>query len=221
MQVVEDHALWFAVGLALLLALGGVLVILRSRRRSRVAEAAEAQQSALERSKLTQENGDLRERVARLEHEIEWYRGMEAKLGDTLRVAQTTAAERVGWADEESQRIVRRAQAQAMEIIDRARGERDLVRADVERLEKLRDELVRSYRALVHAASELLEEEMAGKGSEAIAGDRQQPSEPATTGSNGNEPEQSRGDEPRRTRPSATEEVPTQEFEIPDLPSLR
>src|SRR5215207_10780775 len=95
MALLEDHVQWIVLGLVLILVLGALIVTLRARRRSRVdAATANAEQVALEHRKAMQQNADLRERVSHLEHEIQWYRGIEDKLSDTLRIAQTTATER-------------------------------------------------------------------------------------------------------------------------------
>jgi hypothetical protein len=171
--------LWIALALALILALATLLVTLRARRRSLVeAMAANVERVAVAERKAMQENAALRERVSHLEHEIQWYRGIEDKLSGTLRIAQTTATEREQRAMEESERILRRSRREAGQIVEHAHRQRDRVRGEVEHLESLREELVTSYRAFVGAALELLDEETAGMDGAADRGQRS-PQRPA------------------------------------------
>lgn len=211
MPVLEDHLQWLVLVLAVLLALGGVVLILRIRNRSRVAEMTQAQRMAIEHGRTVQQNADLRRRVADLELEVQRYAGTEERISDTLRLAQSAAAERERRAKQESERIIRRAQAEGVEIVDLARGRRDRVWAEVERLEKLREELVASYQAFVHAAAELLEEEVAGNDEAPTQNGRPQPVERRTTDA-AEDRATERGDRPQGGEPPTTEE-----FEIEDL----
>ena len=231
MAFLEDHVLWTALGLVLILVLSTLLVTLRARRRSLVeAMAANAERVAMEHRKAMQENADLRERVSHLEHGVQWYRGIEDKLSDTLRIAQTIATEREQRAREESERILRRARREAGQLVEHAHRQRDRVRSEVERLESLREELVTSYRAFVGAALELLDEATAGPDVPAGSGQRS-PQRPAIgpkdihaprageamrpealTPTNGDGARDSQNAERRTTEPA-----PTQEFELEDL----
>jgi hypothetical protein len=234
MPLLEDHLQWIALGLGLILVLGTLLVTLRARRRSLLeAMAANAERAALDR-KTMQENAGLRERVSHLEHEIQWYRGIEDKLGDAVRIAQTTGTERERRAREDSERILRRSRREAGEIVEHARRQRDRVRGEVEHLEGLREELVTSYRAFVGAALELLDEETVGMDAAAGRGQRS-PQRPAIgrkgiraprageamrprglTAANGDGARDSQDAERRTTDPA-----PTQELELEDLLGLR
>ena len=220
MTLLEDHVQWIVLSLVLILVLGALIVTLRVRRRSRVdAATANAEQVALEHRKAMQENAGLRERVSHLEHEIQWYRGIEEKLSDTLRIAHTTATEREQRAMEESGRILRRSRREAVEIVEHAHRQRDRVRAEVEHLESLREELVTSYRAFVGAALELLDEETARMDGVAARGQRG-PQRPAigdnVTTASGDGPGEDRNAERRTADPA-----PTQELDLEDLPGVR
>jgi cell division septum initiation protein DivIVA len=214
MPVLEDHWQWLALGLAFLLALGSALLILRMRHRSRVAETTQAQRLAMEHGRTVQQNVDLRRRVADLELEVQRYAGTEEKISDTLRLAQSAAAERERSAKQESERIIRRAQAQGVEIVDLARERRDRVSAEVESLKRLREELVASYKAFVRAAADLLEEEVAWNDDAPTQNGRPQPVERPTT-----EAAEDRAKE-RSNRPQGGEQPTTEEFEIEDMSSV-
>jgi len=235
MALLEDHVLWIALGLVLILVLGTLLMALRARRRSLAhAMAANAERVAVANRKAVQENAGLRERVSHLEREIQWYRAIEDKLSSTLRIAQTTATEREQRAREESERILRRSRREAGQIVQHAHRQRDRVRGEVERLESLREELVTSYRAFVGAALELLDEETAGM--DAAAGRGQPSSQRPAIGRKGIQPPRAgeamrrealttaNGDGARNSQNAerrVTEPAPTQELELEDLLGVR
>jgi cell division initiation protein len=235
MALLEDHVQWIALGLVLILLLGALLMTLRARRRSRVdAATANTEQVALEHRKAIQQNADLRERVSHLEREIQWYRGIEDKLSDTLRIAQTTATEREQRAMEESGRILLRSRREAAETVEHAHRQRDRARGEVKHLESLREELVTSYRAFVEAALELLDEETARMDRVAARGQRS-PRRPAIGGNGIEEPRigevlspealaTARGHGPgedRNAERRTAEPAPTQELDLEDLPGGR
>jgi len=235
MALLEDHVQWIALGLVLILVLGILLMALRARRRSLAqALAANAERVALSNRKAMQENAGLRERVSHLEHEIQWYRAIDDKLSNTLRIAQTTATEREQRAREESERILRRSRREAGQIVEHAHRQRDRVRGEVERLESLREELVTSYRAFVAAALELLDEETAGM--DAAAGRGQPSPQRPAIGRKGIQaprpgeakrpegPNTANGDGARKSQIAerrVTEPAPTQELELGDLLGVR
>jgi cell division initiation protein len=115
----------------------------------RVAESMEV---------LAAERDDLRARVAKLDTSARETDESQRLLGDALVSAQQAGEEMKQRAQRESEQLLARAKAEAGEIAERSRIEREHAEAELERLRTQERELRASYRVLLAAALERLEE---------------------------------------------------------------
>jgi cell division septum initiation protein DivIVA len=102
--------------------------------RGRKAEEAEEAEAA------ARELDDLRARVSELESELATYRGIEARLTETLLEAETAANRLVETARLDCERIVDETRDRARTIVEEAQAENEQLALELRRLRSMEGE---------------------------------------------------------------------------------
>jgi cell division initiation protein len=129
------------------------------KRRGYDREAVDAYVERVQASyeEVWRECEQLSERLHNVEGELEAYRALEQRVGNTMLVAEGAAHEIRDRAAAESDEILAQARLQADEIVSASRTECDRLRDDVEHLLHFRAELVSGYKAFLLSGLELVE----------------------------------------------------------------
>jgi cell division initiation protein len=110
-------------------------------------------------AELLRERNEFRERADRQERELEEHREVQHLMREALVSAQRAADELKDRTEKECDELRASARAEAEETEARAKKEEERVESEVSRLKTQERELRASYRVLLHAALDRLEEE--------------------------------------------------------------
>jgi cell division initiation protein len=123
----------------------------------RVAVDAYVERVQANYEEVWREREQLSERLQEVERELDAYRALEQRVGNTMLVAEGAANEIRDRAAAESDEILAEARLQADEIVTASRTEYDRIRDDVERLLGLRAELASGCKAFLLSGLEFVE----------------------------------------------------------------
>ena len=105
---------------------------------------------------LSRERGELRERVTKLEKELEDQGQLQHLMSDALLSAQRAADDLRARTQQECDAMLASARAEAEQLSARGREERERTETELHRLQAAERELRASYRILLHAALDRL-----------------------------------------------------------------
>lgn len=122
---------------------------------------------------LTKENKELRERLKNTADQLTYMKNLETTLRDTLVTAQRSAEETTRNASLRAEEIIGSANAEAAKVVAEANAEADAIRRQLGTLQQQASTYRQSFRMLLNAQLQLLEESGLGK-------ERERPEEGAT-----------------------------------------
>lgn len=106
---------------------------------------------------------ELERELERLKEQIREYKGMRDSLQEALLMAQKSADERVRAAEKQAEAIVAEARAQAERILKEAEDHSNVIKEEMSRLQRTKQDFVAEFRALLTRYQNLIDYE--GEGS--------------------------------------------------------
>lgn len=112
----------------------------------------------VEFEKIFKENSENKEKIEKLEHDMEHYKTIETTLQSTLVMAQSTAEEVKEVANKQAEQIVNEAKANAQKEVDSLENEIALKRRELDDVQKQFDVYKAKMEALLISQLELLKD---------------------------------------------------------------
>lgn len=112
----------------------------------------------VEYEKLFKENAEYKEKIEKLEHDMEHYKTIETTLQSTLLMAQSTAEEVKEVAKQQADQIVNEAKANAQKEVDTLENEISLKKRELEDSKKQFDIYKAKMESLLISQLELLKD---------------------------------------------------------------
>ncbi|WP_198468663.1 DivIVA domain-containing protein [Acetomicrobium sp. S15 = DSM 107314] len=106
---------------------------------------------------------ELERELERLKEQIREYKGMRDSLQEALLMAQKSADERVRAAEKQAEAIVAEARAQAERLLKEAEDHSNVIKEEMSRLQRTKQDFVAEFRALLTRYQNLIDYE--GEGS--------------------------------------------------------
>ncbi len=112
----------------------------------------------VEFEKLFKENSENKEKLEKLEHDLEHYKTIETTLQSTLVMAQSTAEEVKEVANKQAEQIVNEAKANAQKEVDSLENEISLKKHELDDIQKQFDVYKAKMESLLISQLELLKD---------------------------------------------------------------
>ena len=112
----------------------------------------------VEYEKLFKENAEYKEKIEKLEHDMEHYKTIESTLQSTLVMAQSTAEEVKEVANKQAEQIITEAKANAQKEVDTLENEISLKKRELEDSKKQFDIYKAKMESLLISQLELLKD---------------------------------------------------------------
>lgn len=112
----------------------------------------------VEFEKIFKENSENKEKIEKLEHDMEHYKTIETTLQSTLVMAQSTAEEVKEVANKQAEQIVNEAKANAQKEVDSLENEIALKRRELDDVQKQFDVYKAKMESLLISQLELLKD---------------------------------------------------------------
>ena len=102
---------------------------------------------------------ELERELERLKEQIREYKGMRDSLQEALLMAQKSADERVKAAEKQAEAIVAEARAQAERILKEAEDHSNVIKEEMSRLQRTKQDFIAEFRALITRYQNLIDYE--------------------------------------------------------------
>ena len=109
--------------------------------------------------KLYRENAEFKDKIEKMDKDLEQYRQMEHTLQNTLVIAQTAASDIKTTAEKQAEQIIRDAQSEARRSVDELNKQEYEVTKKIEDMKKSLDVTKAKMEALLIAQLEMIQED--------------------------------------------------------------